>query len=68
MAKGCGLRRVTRADGTEELDQALLECALGEGPFLILVKVGIATIDGIPRVSHSPTEIRDRFREYLKTL
>ena len=68
VAKGCGYARVARADGTEELDQALLECARGEGPFLILVKVGIASIDGIPRVSHSPTEIRDRFRDYLKTL
>ena len=66
VAKSCGYARIARVDGTEELDQALLECALGEGPFLILVKVGIAPIEGIPRVSHSPTDIRDRFRDSIQ--
>ena len=66
VAQSCGYARIARVDGTEELDQALLECAQGEGPFLILVKVGIAPIEGIPRVSHSPTDIRDRFRESVQ--
>ncbi len=66
VAKSCGYARVARVDGTEGLGQALLECTLGEGPFLILVKVGIAPIEGIPRVSHSPTDIRDRFRDSLQ--
>ena len=66
VAQSCGYPRMARVDGTEELDQALLECAPGEGPFLILVKVGIAPIEGIPRVSHSPTDIRDRFRDSIQ--
>ena len=54
VAKSCGYARTARVDRAEELDRALLECALGKGPFLILVKVGIAPVEGIPRVSHLP--------------
>ena len=66
VAKSCGYARTVRAYETEELDQALLECTLGEGPFLLLVKVGIAPVEGMPRVSHSPTDIRDRFRDSIQ--
>ena len=68
VAASCGYPQVAWVDGIEELDRALSQCELEEGPFLILVKAGIAPFEGIPRVSHSPTEIRDRFRDYLKTL
>ena len=61
----CGYPRVARVDGSEDLDRALLRCVLGDGPFLILVKVGISPIEGIPRVSHSPTDIRDRFMNFI---
>ena len=61
VARSCGYARVERVDGAEELDRTLSKCALGDGPFLILIKVGIAPMEGIPRVPHSPTEIRDRF-------
>ena len=66
MATSCGYRRVARVDEVEGLHQALLECDLGNGPYLILAKVGIAPIKGIPRVSHSPTDIRDRFRDSIQ--
>lgn len=66
VAKSCGYARIAQVDGTEKLAQALLECALDEGPFLILVKVGITPVEGIPRVSHSPTDIRDRFRDSIQ--
>jgi hypothetical protein len=32
----------------------------------MLVKVGIAPVKGIPRVSHSPPEIRDRFKKSVQ--
>ena len=54
VAKSCGYARVARVDGAEDLDQALLACVPGDGPFLILVKAGIAPVEGIPRVAHSP--------------
>ena len=66
VAASCGYARVVWVDGTGELDRALSQCDLDEGPFLILVKVGIAPLEGIPRVSHSPTDIRDRFRDWIQ--
>ena len=66
VAKSCGYPRVARVDGSEDLDRALLRCVLGDGPFLILVKVGISPIEGIPRVPHSPTDIRDRFMNFIQ--
>ena len=61
VAEGAGYRTVARTGDVEGLQSALLECARGPGPHLILVKAGIVPVKGIPRVSHSPTDIRDRF-------
>ena len=66
VAASCGYAQVVWVDGTGELDRALSQCDLDEGPFLILVKVGIAPLEGILRVSHSPAEIRDRFRDWIQ--
>ncbi|MFQ6026623.1 MAG: thiamine pyrophosphate-dependent enzyme, partial [Dehalococcoidia bacterium] len=63
IGRSSGYPEVARVEETEALDQALLDCAAKPGPHLILVKVGIAPVPGIPRVSHSPMEIRDRFKE-----
>ena len=61
VARSCGYARVSRVDEVGALEHALSGCSLGDGPVLILAKVGIAPIEGIPRVHHSPVEIRDRF-------
>ena len=53
---------VRRVEDLEELESALTEATTGDQLSLILVKAGIAPIEGIPRVSHTPEEIRDRFR------
>ena len=66
VAASCGYAQVAWVDGIEELDQALSQFDLGEGPFLVLVKVGIAPVEGIPRVSHSPTDIRDRLKDSVQ--
>ena len=66
VAKSCGYARVARVEGAEDLDQALLGCVPGDGPFLILVKAGIAPVEGIPRVAHSPMDIRDRFKGFIQ--
>ncbi len=62
VALSCGYRTVVRADDLEGLETALLDCARRTGPHFILVKATIAPVAGIPRVSHPPTEIRDRFK------
>ena len=67
VGKACRYQHVVRADDIESLESALSDCDTGRGPHLILVKVGIAPVEGIPRVSHSPTDIRDRFRSCIQT-
>ena len=66
VAKSCGYPKVIRVDDIEGLEGALAECDTSPGPQLILVKAAIAPVPGIPRVSHSPTEIRDRFKGSLQ--
>ena len=67
VATSCGYRRVARVEDIEGLKSALLECDNGPGPYLVLVKVAIAPVKDIPRVSHSPIDIRDRFRGVVQT-
>ena len=62
IGESCGYQRSVRVDDAEDLEGALQECQNGEGPHLILVKAGLAPVPGIPRVSHPPTDIRDRFK------
>ena len=66
VGTSCGYQRVARADDIESLESALSDCDTGPGPHLILVKVGIAPVEGIPRVSYSPPDIRDRFRSCVQ--
>jgi phosphonopyruvate decarboxylase len=68
IGKASGYATVQRADDSHTLEEALLRCGPGAGPHLIVVKAGIAPVDGIPRVSHSPEEIRDRFRGSVQSL
>ncbi len=62
VGKSCGYPNVARVDDVEGLEGALAGWNTGSGPYLLLVKCGIAPVEGIPRVAHSPEEIRDRFK------
>ena len=62
VGESCGYRDPVRVDDIEELETALRGCSARPGPHLILIKAGIAPVKGIPRVSLTPTGIRDRFR------
>ena len=66
VGRSCGYRHAARVDDIEGLQNALLDCAMGHGPRMVVVKAGIAPVPGIPRVSHSPTDIRDRFRRSVQ--
>jgi len=62
IGRSCGYAHVARVDDVEGLEGALQDNETTPGPHLIMVKVGIAPVEGIPRVSHTPIEIRDRFK------
>ena len=65
IAKSSGYPHVARAEDLESLECVLSDCDANAGPHLILVKSGIAPVEGIPRISNPPTEIRDRFKDWL---
>lgn len=65
IAKSSGYPHVTRVEDLETLEAALADCDSNPGPHLILVKAGIAPVEGIPRIPHRPTDIRDRFKDQL---
>ena len=65
IAKSSGYPHVARAEDLETLEDALSDCETNPGPHMILVKAGIAPVDGIPRIPHPPTEIRDRFKDRI---
>ena len=62
IAKSCGYAHVVRVEDVESLEGALQDNETIPGPNLIMVKVGIAPVKDIPRITHTPTEIRDRFK------
>ena len=66
VGKSCGYSHVSRVDDVEGLEGVLGDCDTMPGPHLILVKVNIAPVEGIPRVSHLPTNIRDRFKAEVR--
>jgi phosphonopyruvate decarboxylase len=66
VGKSCGYPHVNRVAERDELERALCACTPDGGPHLILVKVAIAPVAGIPRVSRRPTAIRDRFAAHVR--
>ena len=67
IGKSCGYPHVARVDDGEGLEGVLVDIDTSAGPHLILIKVGIAPVKGIPRVTHIPTEIRDRFKSTVQS-
>ena len=65
IAKSSGYPHVARAEDLDTLEDALSDCGNNLGPHLILVKAGIAPVEGIPRIPHPPTDIRDRFKNQV---
>ncbi len=66
VGESCGYLHTHRVASREALEAVLVEGLSEAGPHLVLVKVAIAPVEGIPRVSHAPTAIRDRFAGHLR--
>ena len=67
IGKSCGYAHVVRVEDIESLEGVLLDNDTSPGPRLILVKVAIAPVKDIPRVSHTPMEIRDRLKSTVQS-
>ena len=67
VGQSSGYLNTARVDDIEGLGTALLQCSGRTGPHLIVIKAGIAPVKGIPRVSHTPIDIRDRFKSSVNT-
>ena len=67
IGRAAGYKSATLVSDTPALERALAACQSGGGPHFIVAKVAIARREGIPRVTHTPEQIRDRFREQAAT-
>ena len=61
VAASCGYHYSERVENNEQLSLSLDNSVQTSGPRLILVKVGIAPVKDISRVTHKPIDIRNRF-------
>ena len=67
IGKSCGYPYVSKVEDIESLEGVLEDMGTDTaGPRLILIKAGIAPVKDIPRVSHTPIEIRDRFKAKVR--
>lgn len=62
VAHAASYRLTQRVSSAGELRKAIKELSW-QGPTFLLVKVEKGSIEGIDRVSHSPEEIKNRFRK-----
>ena len=62
IARSSGYWWAIKADDPGGLISALNQFERKAGPGLILVKCDLDHVEGIPRVSYTPIEIRDRFK------
>jgi phosphonopyruvate decarboxylase len=64
MAAAAGYRSVAAATTTDEVATHVTRALGTDGPHFLLVKVTPEQAD-VPRIAHTPTQIRDRFRAAL---
>jgi thiamine pyrophosphate-dependent acetolactate synthase large subunit-like protein len=66
-AVACGYPLARSVHNAEELKSAMKSAVNVRQLNLILVKSAIYPVEGIPRVSHSPTDVRDRFKSAVQS-
>ncbi len=62
-ARGCGIKNVIKAGGTDDIQAAFRECLAKKGPVFLLIKVGRDPAGKVPRVDIAPTQIAERFKK-----
>jgi phosphonopyruvate decarboxylase/sulfopyruvate decarboxylase subunit beta len=64
LAAAAGYRTVTAVTTEDQVAAALVTALATDGPHFVLVKVTAEQAD-VPRIAHTPAQIRDRFRATL---
>jgi len=65
IAEAAGFRDVRQTADPGELENHMRALSAVDGPVCIHVNVEMGRVDGILRVAHSPTQIRDRLQRHL---
>jgi len=65
IVQAAGFRQVESIENRKVLKRILRQLLVQDGPSCIHIHVESSRVEGITRVSHSPEEIRDRFREHV---
>lgn len=66
IGEASGYRSSTQVEDEPTLKVGLSNCGMEIGPHLLVIKAAIAPVKGIPRITHTPEDLRDRFKTYLK--
>ena len=66
IAASSGYQHVERVEDEDNLASALERCEFTSSPHFLLAKVGIASLEDISRVTHTPVAIRDRLLGAVK--
>ena len=66
LAAAAGYRTVAATTTEDQVAAAMVTALATEGPHFVLVKVTPEQAD-VPRIAHTPAQIRDRFRATLAT-
>lgn len=67
IAKAIGCKNAVGVSNENSLSLELVELLKSEGPNFLLVKIESSHQEGIPRVSHTPVEIKERFIKALNS-
>lgn len=65
ITKASGFKNVARVGTKSDLNKVLSNLLAKAGPNFLLIKVEDSAIPGIPRISHSPEEIKENFMRVL---
>lgn len=66
LAAAAGYKNVKKVKTIQNLRRALKKLLKNQGPNFLLVKVESSRLEGVPRVSHLPEKIKERFMGCLR--
>lgn len=68
IAKASGFKNVAKVKNVNDLKMVLKDLLVKRGPGFLLIKVEDSVMEEIPRISHSPEEIKQNFMRALNNV